>query len=52
MPVSFVKVDNGVVNQIEPSFMYTQIFKEILLEMIYDEQSLKNLVLYTAARNT
>ncbi|CAF1679284.1 unnamed protein product [Rotaria magnacalcarata] len=34
---------NGNLNELEPSFMYTQIFKEILLEMEYDEQSINKL---------
>ena len=29
-------------NQLEPSFMYTQIFKEILLSLEYDAQSIKD----------
>ena len=45
-PVSFLSLDeltSGVnLNQLEPSFMYTQLFKEILLEMNYDDQSKKN----------
>ncbi|CAF4046177.1 unnamed protein product, partial [Rotaria sp. Silwood1] len=32
------------VNQLEPSFMYTQIFKEILLCMEHDQQAVKDLV--------
>ena len=34
------------VNQLEPTFMYTQIFKEILLEIEYDDQIIKDLVKY------
>jgi tetratricopeptide (TPR) repeat protein len=30
-------------NQLDPSFMYTQIFKEILLEIEYDRKSIKDL---------
>jgi hypothetical protein len=33
-------------NQLEPTFMYTQIFKEILLTMKYDRQSIKNFTTY------
>ncbi|CAF4438138.1 unnamed protein product, partial [Rotaria sp. Silwood2] len=34
-------------NQIEPSFMYTQLFKEIILEINFDEnKAIKNLVEY------
>jgi tetratricopeptide (TPR) repeat protein len=31
-------------DQLEPSFMYTQLFKEILLEMKYDQNSIKNFI--------
>ncbi|CAF4533039.1 unnamed protein product, partial [Rotaria sp. Silwood2] len=31
-------------NQLEPAFMYTQIFKEILLNMKHDQQAVKDLV--------
>jgi Tfp pilus assembly protein PilF len=48
--ISFITVDeettNSSLNQLEPSFMYTQIFKEILLEMEHDEQSVKILANY------
>jgi tetratricopeptide (TPR) repeat protein len=48
--ISFINVGEGTSNQnldqLEPSFMYTQIFKEILLEMEYDEQSVKDLVVF------
>ncbi|CAF1481574.1 unnamed protein product [Rotaria sordida] len=33
-------------NQLEPSFMYTQIFKEILLDMEHDQQAIKDLVIF------
>ena len=33
-------------NQLEPTFMYTQIFKETILEMEYNDQSVKNLANY------
>jgi hypothetical protein len=50
IPVSFVAVSeeasNETLNQLEPSFMYTQIFKEILLEMDHDEKSIRDLVNY------
>jgi len=50
MAVSFVtageRASNTNLNQLEPSFMYTQIFKEILLEMEHNEQSIKDLVIY------
>jgi tetratricopeptide (TPR) repeat protein len=48
--LSFVKVDEGVysqkLDQLEPSFMYTQLFKEILLELEYDDQAIKNFTAY------
>jgi tetratricopeptide (TPR) repeat protein len=48
--VSFATVNEETVNQnlnqLEPSFMYTQIFKEILLDMKYDEKSIKDLANY------
>lgn len=33
-------------NQLEPSFMYTEIFKEILLEIEYDDQTIEHLAEY------
>ncbi|CAF1362679.1 unnamed protein product [Adineta steineri] len=33
-------------NQLEPSFMYTQIFKDILLDMEYDAQTIKQFTAY------
>ncbi len=43
--VSFISVERSAsienLDQLEPSFIYTQIFKEILLEMEYNEQSIK-----------
>ena len=48
--VSIVSAGNQAseanVNQLEPSFMYTQIFKEILLEMEHDDKSLTDFVAY------
>jgi tetratricopeptide (TPR) repeat protein len=48
--MSFVTVNeeasSGNLDQLEPSFMYTQIFKEILLEMEHDEKSIKDLAIY------
>jgi hypothetical protein len=48
--VSFVTVSDGASSQnldrLEPSFMYTQIFKEILLEMRHDEKSITDLAIY------
>ena len=46
--MSFVSVNNLLsdqnLDQLEPSFMYTKLFKEILLEMEHDEKSVQNLV--------
>jgi tetratricopeptide (TPR) repeat protein len=48
--VSFLNVGEGVssqnLDQLEPSFMYTQLFKEILLEMEHDDQAIKNFTAY------
>ncbi|CAF1340691.1 unnamed protein product [Adineta steineri] len=33
-------------NQLEPTFMYTQLFKEILLDMQYGEQAIKDFITY------
>ncbi len=48
---SFVPVSEGDstqnLDQLEPSFMYTQIFKEILLEMEHEEKSIKDLTIYS-----
>ena len=53
--VSFVTIgeasSNVNLNQLEPTFMYTQIFKEILLNMEYDEQSVKNFTTYCRESN-
>jgi tetratricopeptide (TPR) repeat protein len=48
--VSFVEIGEDVTTQnlkkLEPSFMYTQIFKEILLEMEHNEQSINDFITY------
>jgi hypothetical protein len=48
--VSFVPMDEGAsdqnLNQLEASFMYTQIFKEILLDMKHGPQAIKDFVVY------
>ncbi|CAF1420281.1 unnamed protein product [Adineta steineri] len=46
IPISFITVNEAVssdnLNQLEPNYMYTQIFKDILLKMEYDqEQAIK-----------
>ncbi|CAF1214890.1 unnamed protein product [Adineta steineri] len=33
-------------NQLEPTFMYTQIFKEIILDMEHDKQAIKQFIAY------
>ena len=46
---SFITVDdmcNRNLNQLPPSFMYTQLFKEIIFEMEHNEQSLTDFVSY------
>ncbi|CAF1130426.1 unnamed protein product [Adineta steineri] len=52
IPISFVTMNEAVssenLNQLEPNYMYTQIFKEILLEMEHDHnQAVKVLSLYS-----
>ena len=53
--VSFVEVnvetDRPNLNQLEPSFMYTQLFKEILLKLEYNEESMKNFITYCRNNN-
>jgi tetratricopeptide (TPR) repeat protein len=48
--VSFLPLSDGTtkqnLDQLEPSFMYTQIFKEILLEMEDNQQSLNDFILF------
>jgi len=48
--VTFVSTNEGAssenLNQLEPAFMYTQIFKEILLEMEHDKKSINDLAIY------
>ncbi|CAF3882578.1 unnamed protein product [Adineta steineri] len=38
-------------NQLEPTFMYTQLFKEILLDMEYGEQAIKQFTAYCRHNN-
>jgi tetratricopeptide (TPR) repeat protein len=48
--VSFMPMDEGAscqnLNQLEASFMYTQIFKEILLDMKHSPQAIKDFAVY------
>ena len=50
IPISFVSVNDNSENinldQLEPSFMYTQLFKNTLLAMNHDQQSRQELVSY------
>jgi len=49
IPISFISVDemsNRNLDELDPSFMYTQILKEILFEIEYDEQSMKDFIVY------
>jgi tetratricopeptide (TPR) repeat protein len=53
--VSFVPSNDGTTNpnldQLDPSFMYTQIFKEILLKDTYDRKSIEDFVTYCRQQN-
>jgi tetratricopeptide (TPR) repeat protein len=55
MPISFVPTTGGTfdqsLDQLEPSYMYTQIFKEILLEMVYSQQSICDFTAYCRSGN-
>ncbi|CAF1315399.1 unnamed protein product [Adineta steineri] len=48
--VSFVTINEMAstdnLNQLEPTFMYTQIFKEILLDIEYDRKAIKDLTIF------
>ena len=48
--MSIVTMDQGAsstnLNQLEPTYMYSQIFKEILLEMEHGAQAIKDLAIY------
>ncbi|CAF0730650.1 unnamed protein product [Adineta steineri] len=48
--MSFITVDEMAstdnLNQLEPTFMYTQLFKEILLDMDHGEQAIKQFTTY------
>jgi hypothetical protein len=50
IPVSFVPSNDGTTNpnmdQLDPSFMYTQIFKEILLKNEFNQKSIEDLIAY------
>ncbi|CAF0909890.1 unnamed protein product, partial [Adineta steineri] len=50
LAVSFLNVDDMAstedLNQLEPTFMYTQLFKEILLNMEHNEQAIEYFITY------
>ncbi|CAF3663159.1 unnamed protein product [Adineta steineri] len=54
--MSFITVNEMVstdnLNQLEPTFMYTQIFKDILLDMKHDEQAIKQFIGYCRKHNS
>jgi tetratricopeptide (TPR) repeat protein len=54
IPVSFVSTTSGEfsrnLDELEPSFMYTQIFKEILFDLEYDQQSVNQLAAYCSEK--
>ncbi|CAF0785941.1 unnamed protein product [Adineta steineri] len=54
--MSFITVNEmastGNLNQLEPTFMYTQIFKDILLDMKHDEQAIKQFIDYCRKNNS
>ncbi|CAF1233418.1 unnamed protein product [Adineta steineri] len=53
--VSFVSVDDMIstdnLNQLEPTFMYTQIFKEIILDMEHNKQAIEDFIKYSRDNN-
>jgi tetratricopeptide (TPR) repeat protein len=50
IPISFVATDEGTsdtnLDELDSSFMYTQILKEIILGTAYNQEAIKDLVLY------
>ncbi|CAF1415492.1 unnamed protein product [Adineta steineri] len=54
--MSFITVDEMTstdnLNQLEPTFMYTQIFKEILLDMEHNKQAIKEFTAYCRRTNS
>ncbi|CAF4190765.1 unnamed protein product, partial [Adineta steineri] len=49
-PNEMASTDN--LNQLEPTFMYTQIFKDILLDMEHDKQAITNFTTYCRQNNS
>jgi tetratricopeptide (TPR) repeat protein len=43
---AFEEISHPDLNRLEPSFMYTQIFKDILLKIKYNKQSIKDFISY------
>ncbi|CAF4194677.1 unnamed protein product, partial [Adineta steineri] len=56
IPMSFITVNDmkstDNLNQLDPTFMYTQLFKEILLDMKHDEQATKDFIAYCRQNNS
>ncbi|CAF0716671.1 unnamed protein product [Adineta steineri] len=54
--ISFITIDEMAstdnFNQLEPTFMYTQLFKEILLDMDHGEQAIKQFTTYCRNSNS
>ncbi|CAF1558072.1 unnamed protein product, partial [Adineta steineri] len=54
--ISFITIDEMAstdkLNQLEPTFMYTQLFKEILLDMDHGEQAIKQFTTYCRNSNS
>ncbi|CAF1261602.1 unnamed protein product [Adineta steineri] len=54
--MSFITVNEMAsadnLNQLEPTFMYTQLFKEILLDLKYDQQSIKDFITFCRQNNS
>ncbi|CAF0819976.1 unnamed protein product [Adineta steineri] len=54
--ISFITTNEMVstnnLNQLEPTFMYTQIFKDILLDMEHDKQAITEFITYCRQNNS
>ncbi|CAF4029824.1 unnamed protein product [Adineta steineri] len=55
IPMSFVTTNEMTstdnLNQLEPTFMYTQIFKDILLDMEHNKQAIEDFIKYSRDNN-
>jgi hypothetical protein len=52
--ISFISIDDAAnpnLDQLDSSFMYTQLLKDVLLDMEYNEDSLKNFATYCRTGN-